>query len=159
MRSTTGAGWVLSGLPHPRRMVDLKAENAISFRSASWSQAMLRLYRRLYKVHGQFLSVEQRMLGDRFVRTEFRRHVQVSPRDAGLFYKGWCDYLRQLEAGAALQQRRGLGLSGSARAAGATGRDMTPDELAMLSDEQRERLVNLRRHALELRLENGDFKQ
>ena len=141
-------------------MVDLKAEDAIAFRSPNWSQAMLRLYRRLFKVHGQYLSVEQRMLGDRFVRAEFRRHVQVSPRDAGLFYKGWCDYLRQLEAGAALQRRRGLGLSGStARATGATGRDMTPEELAMLSDEQRERLVNLRRHALELRLEFGDFKQ
>ena len=185
--SLSNSNSILTRLPHPRRLVTQDAADSIPYRSPAWISAMLRLYRRIFTAHGMFLNLDQRMLGDRFVRTEFRRHVEVDPRTAGLFYKGWIDYLRQLEAGHAQRQRTSVltrtnpvnGALASGRAAahiagipgsgvgamqgsgagdgvtGSTGRSLTEQEFALLSDDQKSTLMRLRKEALEIQAERG----
>lgn len=100
---------------------------------------MCRLYRQILKLHQVFLENEtQREFGDRFVKSEFRRHRVANEKYAMIFYKGWVDYGVQLERGV-------------------TSREMTETEKHLLSDEQKEKLRQLRQHALEMRRDSGDF--
>ena len=130
--STSSTGLV-AALAHPATL------NAMDFRSDEWAHAMLNLYRQVLKSHQIYLANEQqRELGDKFVKAEFHRHKGANVKYASIFYKGWADYVAQLEGGV-------------------TQRDLTKEEAEMLNDEQKGRLTDLRRHVVEIKSQNGDF--
>ena len=133
LKCSTSSTGLVAALLHP------SALGSLEFRSEEWSHAMLNLYRQVLKSHQIFLDNDtQRDLGDRFVKAEFRRHAGANVKYSTIFYKGWCDYVAQLEGGV-------------------TQRDLTPQEAEMLNDEQRGRLVDLRRHVVEIKQQNGEF--
>ena len=87
------------------------------------------LYRAILKVHRIKLPVTLRVLGNEYVKNEFKLHKNV--KNSALldkFYNGWEDYLRMM-----IRQELDT-----------IGKDMTEDELAQLSDEQREKLTTLK---------------
>jgi hypothetical protein len=116
---------------------DQDRDGALEFRSPAWKREMCHLYRVVLKAHEIFLEHEaQREFGDKFVKAEFHRHAMANAKYASIFYKGWFEYVVQLELGN-------------------THRALTPQETALLSAEQKERLTALRQHVLERRMEDG----
>lgn len=100
-----------------------------AFGAEGWKKAMLRLYRTVLRCHAVFLPHDaQRRFGDQFVRSEFRSHRTANEHRCVLFYQSWADYCVQL-------------------AAGVTQRDLSPSEWEMLSPEQKEKLLEVRRRA------------
>eukprot|EP01065_Artemidia_motanka_P011839 TRINITY_DN16458_c0_g1_i1.p2 TRINITY_DN16458_c0_g1~~TRINITY_DN16458_c0_g1_i1.p2 ORF type:complete len:136 (+),score=61.21 TRINITY_DN16458_c0_g1_i1:58-408(+) len=87
----------------------------------------LRLYRTILRAHGRVLPPQHRDLGDAYVKAEFRKHRQVKPEFANAFYTEWFRYLQHLVA----------------PSGGGIGRSLTDEEMAVLSDEQREKLDGL----------------
>ncbi|GAB0494542.1 hypothetical protein MMPV_005836 [Pyropia vietnamensis] len=85
------------------------------------------LYRSLLRIHAAVLPAEQRALGDRYVREEFRAHKDVSPTQADAFMKTWQEYWVHLA------RSRG----------GPIGRDLDKDTTQALSDEQVAKLDEL----------------
>ena len=100
---------------------------------------MCSLYRTILKVHAVRLQFTQRQLGDRFVRAEFHRHALTNEKYAAIFYKSWYSYIAQLEMGV-------------------LSREMTQDELALLSPEQKERMAALRAEVAKMKIENGELR-
>eukprot|EP00756_Hemistasia_phaeocysticola_P063945 Hpha_TRINITY_DN7410_c0_g1::TRINITY_DN7410_c0_g1_i1::g.95895::m.95895 len=97
--------------------------------------AALTLYRRILKAHGSgVLSPAQRSLGDKYVKTEWRRHMRVSPEVASAFYAEWFHYLEHLS------NHRGA-------QSGGVGRHLTDEETALLSEDQRKKLAEIRSQA------------
>lgn len=124
-------------VPPPR--VDPQNPTSLEFRSDGWKHAMCRLYRVVLKSHEMFLEHDaQREFGDKFVKAEFRRHALANAKYASIFYRGWYDYVATLERGV-------------------TSRALTPDEQAMLSDEQKERLADLRHHVVQQKLQDNEL--
>jgi len=65
------------------------------------------LYRRILRVH-RYLPVEMRSLGDDYVKTEFRRHKDVTnPGHIIGFLSQWKVYLEQIPVGPEAQRFRG----------------------------------------------------
>ena len=95
----------------------------------------LRLYKTVLRAHRQKLPHDMRMLGDEYVRSEFRLHKTAKPEHVQPFFKEWISYLEQL------QQMQ----------PGQYGVDLTPEALAALSEEQQENLDKLREEAKQLR--------
>ncbi|KAG5509566.1 hypothetical protein JKF63_06271 [Porcisia hertigi] len=71
------------------------------------------------------LTPEQQEFGNRFVQSEFARHMDADAVAATTFYASWYEYVLQL-------------------ASGVTAREMTEKEKRLLSDEQKESLNALR---------------
>ena len=99
---------------------------------------MLDLFRVIMKLHAIKLLPAQKELGDRFVRTEFQRHKMANEKFSKLFYQGWLEYVVQLE--------RGI-----------TSKEMSADETKLLNDEQKQRLVDLRRHVIQMKKDRGEL--
>lgn len=57
----------------------------------------LRLYRSILKSH-KSLPVEMRVLGDEYVRNEFRLHLKAKPEQLIEFYTAWESYLDNIQA-------------------------------------------------------------
>ena len=109
-----------------------------AFRSETWRRSMIDLYRVILKLHAIKLLPAQKELGDRFVRAEFQRHKMANEKFSKLFYEGWLGYVLQLE--------RGI-----------TSKEMSPEETKLLNDEQKQRLVDLRRHVIQMKKDRGEL--
>ena len=58
----------------------------------------LALYRRILRVHRKKLGVEERLLGDTYIKAEFRRHKDIdNPLNIVGFLTQWQQYGQQLE--------------------------------------------------------------
>lgn len=110
----------------------------VPFRSDAWKRSMLDMYRVIMKLHAIKLLPAQKELGDRFVRAEFQRHKMANEKFSKLFYQGWLEYVVQLE--------RGI-----------TSKEMSASETKLLNDEQKQRLVDLRRHVIQMKKDRGEF--
>ncbi|CCW66809.1 unnamed protein product [Phytomonas sp. Hart1] len=71
------------------------------------------------------LNDAQREFGNRFVYDEFHRHTDADHVAASIFYRSWYDYVLQLFSGV-------------------TTREMSEDEKRWLTEEQREKLEQLK---------------
>jgi hypothetical protein len=98
---------------------------ALMFKSPPWKCAMTRLYRRVLVLHQCVLNEDQRNLGDKFVKMEFRRHAEATEHFAVGFYESWFNYCAQLEAGV-------------------TSRHLTSEELALMDEDQKTQLTQMR---------------
>ncbi|KNC48390.1 uncharacterized protein AMSG_04839 [Thecamonas trahens ATCC 50062] len=92
---------------------------------------VLALYRNIMRMHRRVLPVELRMVGDDYVRDEFKRHKAVSPTEVRMFLKEWHGYLKTLRK----QKRRGEEF----------GAELAAEQLDKLSPEQRVQLELLKR--------------
>ncbi|EPY28408.1 hypothetical protein STCU_05146 [Strigomonas culicis] len=81
------------------------------------------------------LTAEQREFGNRFVKEGFIYHLEADRQTALTFYEGWYGYVLQI-------------------ASGVTARDMTEAEEQHLSDEQREKMKELRGAFYAMRAQN-----
>ncbi|KAI6217856.1 Succinate dehydrogenase assembly factor 3 [Aphelenchoides fujianensis] len=94
---------------------------------------LIEWYKRILRLH-YGLPPELRLMGDVYVRDEFRRHKAV-PRDQALvFLKEWTDYCSQLS--------KQLSNRGIVR--GVLGADLRPEFLDRFSDEQIRQLYELK---------------
>ena len=92
----------------------------------------LSLYRRILRAHEHFLPQEQRELGDAYVKTEFRLHRGASSEFLAQFERQWRDYLTLVTK----SSHESL------------GRELTPTEVAALSDEQKVQLLRIKEEAV-----------
>ena len=85
---------------------------------------VLSLYKQIMRLH-QAMEPEMRSIGDAYVRSEFRAHRGASEAQLHTFERAWRDYatLLQVQSGAA------------------PGRDLTAEEAAAMSPEQRTALA------------------
>ena len=91
----------------------------------------LALFRSILRAHQKYLPPTHRELGDSYVKAEFRLHRGASANFLTQFERQWRDYLTTLRV--------------SSGAEGASlGREMTADEIAALSDEQKVKLLEIR---------------
>ena len=91
----------------------------------------LALYRSILRAHQRYLPADARELGDAYVRSEFALHRNASANFVAQFERQWRDYLTTLRASEE----------------GDIGREMTPEEVADLSDEQKVQLLKIRESA------------
>jgi len=89
----------------------------------------LALYRSILRAHQRLLPPEARELGDAYVKEEFKLHRDAAPNFLVQFERQWRDYLTSLK----VTQNEGV-----------IGREMTPDEVASLSDDQKVQLLKIR---------------
>lgn len=82
----------------------------------------LALYRSILRAHQQYLPADARKLGDAYVKTEFGLHRDASDNFMGQFNRQWRDYLTTLRT---MDPEKAL------------GRELLPDEVAGMSDEQK----------------------
>ncbi|MCI4395351.1 hypothetical protein PGIGA_G00179420 [Pangasianodon gigas] len=54
------------------------------------------LYKRILVLH-RFMPIDLRVLGDQYVKDEFRRHKSASPEQVQVFMKEWEDYRDTLQ--------------------------------------------------------------
>lgn len=90
----------------------------------------LALYRSILRAHQQLLPDDARDLGDSYVRKEFELHRGASDDFRQQFERQWRDYLTTLRSSATSEQP--------------VGREMTPEEIAAMSDEQKVQLLKIR---------------
>ncbi|TGZ82173.1 ACN9-domain-containing protein [Ascodesmis nigricans] len=86
----------------------------------------IQLYRRVLRCHRKFLPVDKRLLGDEFVKSEFRRHKDIdNPVHIVGFLTEWQSYVKQLEDGNWMQG------------------NLDMEKLEKMSDEQIQQLYDL----------------
>lgn len=100
------------------------------------------LYKTILRLH-RGLPTELRVLGDNYVRDEFRRHLKCNPMEAQLFMTEWAKY-----ASTITEQ---VGLRGKPK--GELGEELDPQSVEMLKDDQVVQLYELMLAAKGL---NGD---
>ena len=83
---------------------------------------MLSLYRKILRLHRQKLPTQKRLLGDSYVKKEFRDHKNAKPEFVNSFAQEWTQYCSFLET----QQDHGRDLPGEILTA------MSPEQKAML---------------------------
>uniref|UniRef100_A0A158Q742 Succinate dehydrogenase assembly factor 3 n=1 Tax=Elaeophora elaphi TaxID=1147741 RepID=A0A158Q742_9BILA len=83
------------------------------------------------------LPKEMRMIGDQYIKNEFRRHKNVSPEQAVVFLKEWKEYLTILSKQ----------LSNRGIAKGILGVNLCVTELDSLQEDQLWQLYNLKLEA------------
>ena len=93
----------------------------------------LALYRAILQSHRRALPSEMRALGDEYVRSEFKLHKTASAKHLAPFFEQWMAYLQELNTG----------FANSGAGAQRFGRDLAPEELSALNEEQQERLQTL----------------
>ena len=86
----------------------------------------LSLFRRILRLHRQKLPSTKRKLGDSYVKKEFRDHRTAKPEFVRGFLGEWTSYAEDLEK------------------LGDVGKDLRPDVLRALSEEQKAMLTKLR---------------
>ena len=73
------------------------------------------LYRKLLRSHAKYLPTEMRLLGDHYVKSEFRLHTKVTKHDTlDMFYTEWLGYLNALERAARTREAAQAGNLGGA---------------------------------------------
>lgn len=96
-------------------------------------QRVLLLYKCILKLH-RGLPPEAKVLGDLYVRQEFRSHQNVQPAEAQIFLNEWTAY--------AVTLAQQLGPTRINRP-GNIGRNMTEDDLNCFREEQLNQLLEL----------------
>ena len=97
----------------------------------SLRREMASIYRQILRTHRKQLPAEMRQLGDTYVRDEFKRHLSAEEKHLQPFVREWKLYLANMR----LQPILGI------------GKNLAPDELLDLSEEQRDQLHKLRDEA------------
>lgn len=100
-------------------------------------QYVRHLYKSILRLH-RGLSTEMQILGDEYIREEFKRHKNVKPEAAKVFINEWTHYAMQLS-----QQ---LGIRGP-RAANKVGVSLTYTQLDHFQPEQLYQLYELQQEA------------
>ena len=93
----------------------------------------LALYRSILRAHAKYLPPNARDLGDAYVKREFQLHRGASESFLSQFERQWRDYLTTLRAGAGNEEP--------------IGRELTADEVAALSDEQKVQLLKIKENS------------
>ena len=101
---------------------------------ASLAYPRLALYRQILRTHERLLPADARALGNAYVKAEFELHRDASANFAVQFERQWRDYLITLRAS-------------NPDDAASIGREMSDDEIAALSDEQKVQLLKIREQA------------
>ncbi|KAK6043038.1 ACN9 family protein [Cooperia oncophora] len=101
----------------------------------------LYLYKRILRLHCG-LPAPARLMGDPYVKDEFRRHKDASPEHAAIFINEWTNYCVTLS--------KQLSTSGIVK--GFIGKDLEPEKLDSFAEEQLRQL-------LELKLESERMKE
>ncbi|KAJ0398219.1 hypothetical protein P43SY_006351 [Pythium insidiosum] len=94
---------------------------------AAHKSHVLGLYRRILTLHKRKLDPRMRVLGDAYVRDEFRRHKDAAAKFVPLFLQEWEQYAT------VLSQKDDQ-----------FGRDLAESDRVLLNDEQREKLQSLK---------------
>jgi hypothetical protein len=90
------------------------------------------LYRSILKAHVRLLPVNLRLLGDSYVKSEFRLHKNVSlQKEKDQFFSAWEGYLQDLT----LRESQ-------------VGRDLKYTELMSLNEEQKKKLIEMKESSL-----------
>lgn len=98
------------------------------------SARALSLYRSILREHRRRLPPVMRKLGDDYVRNEFRLHKKTTKEEfLNLFFRGWEDYLKKLVTSQG----------------GRFGQDLDQEAKKHLSEEQKGKLDELKKHSLE----------
>ncbi|CAD5224274.1 unnamed protein product [Bursaphelenchus okinawaensis] len=105
------------------------------------SKFPLILYKRILRLH-YGLPKELRLMGDSYVKDEFRRHKTASPEQSLLFLKEWTLYCTSLS-----KQLTHKGI-----VKGKFGEDLDPELIDRFSDEQIQQLY-------ELKVESEEWKK
>jgi hypothetical protein len=87
----------------------------------------LSLYRAILKEHRNRLPSQMRMLGDDYVRNEFKLHKNAKPDQVNMFFTAWNNYLETLRK----QTDR-------------FGRDLDEISKGALNDDQRKKLNDMK---------------
>ncbi|CAI4225059.1 unnamed protein product [Auanema sp. JU1783] len=91
------------------------------------------LYKRILRLH-YGLPAPARLMGDSYVKDEFRRHQTASPEHTKVFLQEWTDYCVLLS--------KQMSTSGIVK--GIVGKDMKPELLDKFADEQLRQLLELK---------------
>ncbi|KAL6074609.1 acetate non-utilizing protein 9 [Balamuthia mandrillaris] len=115
-------------------MVRCEERNKMATRSGAnaineHKRAVLSLYRSILRTHKKRLPYEMRMVGDAYVKEEFRLHRNATPHHAAQFLGTWKDYL------VTLRSQRDIGA------------DLSEEHVQSLSAEQKEQLRKLEENA------------
>ncbi|KAK6109017.1 Complex 1 protein (LYR family) protein [Brugia pahangi] len=94
------------------------------------------LYKRILRLH-YGLPKEMRTIGDQYIKSEFRKHKNVSPEQAVIFLKEWKEYSTVLSKQ----------LSSRGIAKGILGVNLNPTLLDSLQEDQLWQLYNLKLEA------------
>lgn len=97
--------------------------------------SVLQLYRRLLRLHQRLPDDTMATIGRQFVREEFRKHKGADSKYIVSFMKEWTDYADQLEG----QLRYGCDSTEAV-----IGRNLSPEELDMMSEQQLGQLLELK---------------
>ncbi|KAK6758853.1 hypothetical protein RB195_016217 [Necator americanus] len=93
----------------------------------------LYLYKRILRLH-YGLPPPARLMGDTYVKDEFRRHKNASPEHTAIFINEWTNYCVTLSKQ----------LSSSGIAKGFIGKDLEPEKLEIFAHEQLRQLLDLK---------------
>ncbi|KAJ1354283.1 hypothetical protein KIN20_011166 [Parelaphostrongylus tenuis] len=104
----------------------------------------LYLYKRILRLH-YGLPPQARMMGDVYVKDEFRRHKDAAPEHSAIFLNEWTDYYVTL----AKQ------LSSKGIVKGFIGKDLEPEMLDEFAEEQLQQLLSLKKESERLLNEIG----
>jgi hypothetical protein len=106
------------------------------------------LYRSLLRAHARHLPEEIRLIGDAYVKAEFRLHRNAKPEQITLFFSEWRKYLDQILMVARVKEAIASGSLDQSKANPdvlSFGKDLPPD--LELTDEQESQLEKLREEA------------
>eukprot|EP01135_Chromosphaera_perkinsii_P000584 Nk52_evm5s128 gene=Nk52_evmTU5s128 len=112
---------------------------------------ILQLYRSILKEHKAVLPPALRMMGDEYVKKEFRHHKNVSPEVATEFLMQWKSYLTGLEEQAASIRTT----PEMDEIVSPVGQDLSPEALNSLTDEQVGQLSVLKEEATKVLKKKG----
>ncbi|KAK8791481.1 hypothetical protein WA588_001486 [Blastocystis sp. NMH] len=87
------------------------------------------LYRRILRVHEKKLPFEMRVLGNLFVKQEFKKTVNAKPQFMNPFLHEWEAYYQDLASDKQI------------------GKDLTDEDKSLLNDSQKEQVHNLEEEA------------
>ncbi|KAK5971257.1 Succinate dehydrogenase assembly factor mitochondrial [Trichostrongylus colubriformis] len=93
----------------------------------------LYLYKRILRLHCG-LPPPARLMGDSYVKDEFRRHKDASPEHTSIFLNEWTSYCTTLS--------KQLSTSGIVK--GFIGKDLDPENLDSFAEEQLRQLLELK---------------
>ncbi|KAL9643461.1 hypothetical protein ABK040_010076 [Willaertia magna] len=110
--------------------------NKLPFRTMEWKYTCLSLYKHILKLHQLKLLPQQRLLGDSYVKQEFKLNKTDEEKFARPFVEEWLQYVEILE---------------NAEDAAIVGKEMPEEDVQSLSDEQKEQFYKLKEETEKVR--------
>jgi hypothetical protein len=106
-----------------------------AFQSAAWRTGVLCLYRDILRTHKMVLPQALRVLGDKYVREEFKLHKSAQLGHSQQFMKQWTDYLVTLQKTADIRE---------------LGRELSSEDVDAMDVEQKAQIEKLRKETQRL---------